>query len=298
MRHVTTIAELRAAVDAERATGRTIGFVPTMGYLHEGHVSLMRAARRDCDVVVASIFVNPLQFAAHEDLDDYPRDLERDADLAGGVGVDLLFIPTTPEMYPDGHPIPTTVSVAGVSAGFEGASRPTHFAGVATVVAKLFSIVGPCRAYFGEKDFQQLAVVRRMVSDLSMPVEVVGGETVREPDGLAMSSRNAYLTDAQRSAAVVVHDALRCGVAAILGGETDPERVRNLMATVVAAGTGPETDSELDYADVVDAHDLSPYPEPAGVLGGDLRLLVAVRFGTTRLIDNAGVTVPAPTRRS
>ena len=295
MKRIDTIAGLRASLDAARAEGRSVGFVPTMGYLHEGHVSLMRAARRDTDVVVSSVFVNPLQFAANEDLDDYPRDLERDSELATAAGVDVLFVPSTTEMYPHGHPIATTVTVTGASEGFEGASRPSHFAGVATVVAKLFSIVGPCAAYFGEKDFQQLSVVRRMVADLSMPVEVVGCETVREPDGLAMSSRNAYLTEAQRAAAPVVSRALRTAADAIRAGETDPSAVRRVMADIVAADTGPETDSELDYADVVDAVSFAT-PDP---LAGDLRLLIAVRFASTRLIDNVGVTAPvAPTRGS
>jgi pantoate--beta-alanine ligase len=299
VKRIGTIAELRALLAAERAAGRSVGFVPTMGYLHEGHVSLMRAARAATDVVVTSIFVNPLQFAAHEDLDDYPRDLERDCDLAEGAGVDLVFVPSVDEMYPDPVPgglLATTVSVAGVSDGLEGASRPTHFAGVATVVAKLFSIVGPCRAYFGEKDFQQLAVVRRMVTDLSMPVEVVGCETVREDDGLAMSSRNAYLSPDERAAATVVHRALRAGAAVVLAGERDPAAVRDAMASVVAG----EPLGELDYAEVVRAADLSVPPtiDPAGV-DGDLRLLAAVRFRATRLIDNLGVTAPAaPTERS
>lgn len=294
MNRIETIEELRTTLDGARARGGSVGFVPTMGYLHEGHVSLMRAAREARDVVVSSVFVNPLQFAAHEDLDDYPRDLERDAALAEAAGVDLLFVPSVDEMYPDGHPIPTTVSVAGVSDGFEGASRPTHFAGVATVVAKLFSIVGPCTAYLGEKDFQQLAVIRRMVADLSMPVDVAGCETVREPDGLAMSSRNAYLTDAQRAVAPVVNAALRAGAGAIRAGETDAAEVRRIMAALVAERTGPDTDSELDYCDVVDAATLTT-PNP---LAGDLRLLIAVRFARTRLIDNVGATVPAPTRGS
>ena len=298
MRRVETIDELRRTLEAARAAGRTIGFVPTMGYLHEGHVSLMRSARAVCDLVVASIFVNPLQFAAHEDLDDYPRDLDGDAGLAEGAGVDLLFVPSVREMYPqpvaDGL-LATTVSVAGVSAGMEGASRPTHFAGVATVVAKLLAIVGPCRAFFGEKDFQQLAVVRRMVADLSMPVEVVSGETVREPDGLAMSSRNAYLSAEQRAAAPVVHRALRAGAAVVLAGERDPAAVRDAIATVVAE----EPLGELDYAEVVRASDLTvPSTLDPTDASGDLRLLVAVRFGTTRLIDNLGVTAPAaPTDR-
>ena len=293
MRRIDTVAELRDVLDAERAAGRRVGFVPTMGYLHEGHVSLMRAARAEADVVVTSIFVNPLQFAAHEDLDDYPRDLERDASLAEGAGVDLLFVPSVAEMYPDPVPgglLATTVSVAGVSEHMEGASRPTHFAGVATVVAKLFSIVGPCRAYFGEKDFQQLAVVRRMVADLSMTVEVVGCETVREADGLAMSSRNAYLSAEQRAAAPVVHRALRAGAAAVLAGEREPGAVRAAIAGVVAQ----EPLAELDYAEVVRVSDLTVPStiDPTDALG--LRLLAAVRFGSTRLIDNLGVTAPAP----
>lgn len=295
MKRVATIAQLRSHLDGHRAAGRSIGFVPTMGYLHDGHVSLMRAARVDTDVVVTSVFVNPLQFAAHEDLGDYPRDLERDTVLAAEAGVDVMFVPSVDEMYPDGHPIATTVSVAGVSEGFEGASRPTHFAGVATVVAKLFSIVGPCSAYFGEKDFQQLAVVRRMVDDLSMPVDVVACETVREPDGLAMSSRNAYLTEAQRAAAPVVSRALRTAVAAIAAGESDPVAIRSLMADVVAEATGPHTDSDLDYCAVVDAATMTT----PNTLAGDLRLLIAVRFAHTRLIDNVGVTAPAaPTQGS
>ena len=298
MKRVDTVTELRAVLDAERAAGRRVGFVPTMGYLHEGHVSLMRAGRAECDVVVTSIFVNPLQFAAHEDLDDYPRDLARDSSLAEAAGVDLLFVPSVTEMYPDPVPgglLATTVSVAGVSEGMEGASRPTHFAGVATVVAKLLSIVGPCRAYFGEKDFQQLAVVRRMVADLSMPVEVAGCETVREDDGLAMSSRNAYLSPEQRAAAPVVHRALRAGAAAVLAGERDPAAVRAAITGVVAQ----EPLAELDYAEVVSASDLSVPStiDPSDALG--LRLLAAVRFGSTRLIDNLGVTAPAaPTVRS
>ena len=289
MKQVATVAELRSLLDTERGAGRSVGFVPTLGFLHEGHTSLMRAARAASDVVVASIFVNPLQFAADEDLDDYPRDIGRDTALAEDAGVDVLFLPSVSEMYP--QPVQTTVSVAGVSERFEGESRPTHFAGVATVVAKLFSIVGPCSAYFGEKDFQQLAVVRRMAADLSMPVDVVGCETVREDDGLAMSSRNAYLTGPQRAAAPVVHRALCSGAAAVMAGERDPSAVRDLMAGIVA--TQPE--AELDYADVVDAATLSTPPAlDATVSSGDLRLLTAVRFGTTRLIDNVGVTVPTP----
>ena len=281
MKTITTIAELRAVLDAERSAGRTVGFVPTMGYLHDGHASLMRAARADTDVVVVSIFVNPLQFGPTEDLAAYPRDLERDTALAAEAGVDLVFTPSVEEMYP--RPVLTTVAVAEVSAPLEGAARPTHFTGVATVVAKLFSIVGPCRAYFGAKDFQQVAVVRRMVADLSLPVEVVACPTRREPDGLAMSSRNVYLTPDERAAAPVVNTALRAGAAAIAAGERDPAAVRDLMAQIISA----EPLAQLDYAEVVDA-DSFTVPDP---LGGNMRLLAAVRFGRARLIDNVGVTV-------
>jgi pantoate--beta-alanine ligase len=254
-----------------------------MGSLHDGHVSLLRRARADTHVVVASIFVNPLQFGEGEDLAEYPRDLDRDAELADGAGVDVLFTPSVEEMYPT--PMRTTVSVAQVSEPLEGVRRPTHFAGVATVVAKLFAIVGPCRAYFGEKDFQQIAVVRRMVSDLSMPVRVVACPTVREPDGLALSSRNRYLGPEERAAAPVVYRALRAGAASVLAGETDPSAVRTLVAQIIEA----EPLARLDYADVVDA-DSFTLPDP---LDGNLRLLAAVAFGRARLIDNVGVTVPA-----
>jgi pantoate--beta-alanine ligase len=281
MRILATVADLRVALDAARAGGRTVGFVPTMGYLHDGHVSLMRQARDEADVVVASIFVNPLQFGPREDLAAYPRDLARDTALSQAAGVDLLFVPDVAEMYP--VPVLTTVSVAGVSEPLEGEARPTHFAGVATVVAKLFAIVGPCRAYFGAKDFQQVAVVRRMVADLSLPVDVVACPTQRELDGLALSSRNVYLTPAEREAAPVLYTALRAGAATIAEGERDPAAVRELMAGIIQA----EPLAELDYAAVVDA-DSFLVPDP---LTGNLRLLVAVRFGRARLIDNVGVTV-------
>jgi pantoate--beta-alanine ligase len=250
-----------------------------MGYLHDGHASLMAAARRQADVVVTSIFVNPLQFGPAEDLAAYPRDLERDTALAEGQGVDLLFTPPLEEMYPDG-PVRTSISVAEVSEPLEGRSRPTHFAGVATVVAKLFSIVGPCQAYFGEKDWQQLAVIRQMVRDLSMPIDVVGCPTVREPDGLAMSSRNAYLTPEERAAAPVVHAALLAGRLFIDAGEREATKVRVLMAELIRA----EPLAQLDYAEVVDAATL----QPVDPLSGELRLLAAVRFGRARLIDNVG----------
>ena len=278
---VTSIGELREQLDAARAGGRRVGFVPTMGYLHAGHASLMAAARTGSDVVVVSIFVNPLQFAPTEDLAAYPRDLEGDAALADGEGVDLLFVPTGEEMYPEGV-VRTSVSVGQVSEPLEGRSRPTHFAGVATVVAKLFAITGPCTAYFGEKDFQQVAVIRQMVRDLSIPVDVVACPTLREPDGLAMSSRNAYLTPEERAAAPVVHAALQMGRADIDAGERDPAKVRALMIDLI----GAEPLAELDYAEVVDARTL----QVVDPLDGELRLLAAARFGKARLIDNIAAT--------
>ncbi len=279
MRRLTTVAETKAALGAARADGRTVGLVPTMGYLHAGHASLVERAAAECDIVAVTIFVNPLQFAAGEDLDAYPRDLEGDAAVAERSGADVLLVPTEEEMYP--VPVLTSVDVAGLTASLEGATRPTHFRGVATVVAKLFNISGPCRAYFGEKDFQQLAVIRRMALDLSFPVDVVGCATVREPDGLALSSRNAYLTPAQRAAAPVLHWALVAGAAAVVSGERDAGAVRDLVAELITA----ERHAELDYAEVVDAATLAPVDPVAG----ELRLLAAARFGRARLIDNVAV---------
>jgi pantoate--beta-alanine ligase len=271
-----TIASFRSAL----AGAPSVGFVPTMGYLHEGHRSLLDAARAGNDLAAASIFVNPLQFGPTEDLDAYPRDLHHDLAVCESAGIDHVLHPSVEEMYPLGTPTLTTVTVTSISAPLEGASRPTHFAGVATVVAKLFAIVGPCRAYFGEKDWQQLAVVRRMAADLSFPVEVVGCPTVREPDGLALSSRNAYLTPAERAAAPALNRALRAGVAAIEQGERDPAAVRAAMHAVLDAA--PE--AEVDYLEVVASDTL----QPLDPLAGSLRLLGAARFGRARLIDNEG----------
>ena len=282
MRVIDKVPAMAEAADRARATG-SLGFVPTMGFLHEGHASLMRRAAAECDTAAVSIFVNPLQFGAGEDLAAYPRDLDRDLSLAEACGMEMAFVPTTEEMYP--RPVATTVSVAGVSEGWEGASRPTHFAGVATVVAKLFAIVGRGRAYFGEKDYQQLAVIRRMVADLSVPVEVVGCPTVRLPDGLALSSRNVYLSPDERAAAPALHRALQEGRRRVETGEDDPAAVEEAMRAVVAA----EPLVALDYAAAVDAAELI---RPAR-LTGDVRLLIAARVGPARLIDNLGTSVPA-----
>jgi len=271
----------RAELDRARAAGRVVGLVPTMGALHDGHVSLMARARAECDVVAVSIFVNPLQFGDPEDMARYPRTLERDLFVCAEAGADVVFVPAVSEMYP-AWPAPpaTTVSVHGVSDRWEGASRPGHFDGVATVVSKLFSIAGPCRAYFGLKDFQQLAVVRRMVLDLSLPVEVVGCPIVREADGLALSSRNVRLSGAERQAATVLSRALAAGRNAVEAGATCGAAVGRAMR---AAADEPLV--RLDYAVAVDADSL----EETGAMDDPsvVRLLIAAQVGSVRLIDNS-----------
>jgi pantoate--beta-alanine ligase len=282
---IGTIAELRARHDATRRAGGVVGLVPTMGYLHAGHASLMDAARDRCDLVTATLFVNPLQFGPSEDLSTYPRDLDRDLGVAGAAGVDVLFAPTVQEMYPAGRPL-TSVTVDGLDQRWEGAARPGHFAGVATVVAKLFAIAGPCCAYFGLKDYQQLQVVRRMAADLDLPVDVVGCPTVREPDGLALSSRNVYLAGGERAAALCLRRALDAAIAAIAGGERRAAAVDRAMAEVVES----EPLADLDYAAIVDPVTLEPAAPTLDA--GDYRLLVAARVGKPRLIDNDGATIP------
>lgn len=281
MRVLERVADLRAACDAARRAGERVGLVLTMGFFHEGHRSLMRAARAENDLVVTTLFVNPLQFGPDEDLDSYPRDLEGDAAAASAEEVDVLFVPPVREMYPGGTR--TTVHVAGLSGGLCGAARPTHFDGVTTVVAKLFAIVGPCRAYFGRKDAQQLAVVTRMVADLDLPVEVVGCPIVREADGVAMSSRNAYLTAADRSAATVLFGALRDAVRDVERGERSTEVIRtHIVETVVA-----EPRVELEYVEVRTVDDL----EPIATLSGKVLIALAAKVGPARLIDNVTVSV-------
>ncbi len=273
-----TIRGLRPLLGEARAAGRTVGLVPTMGFLHAGHRSLIERARAENDTVVVSIFVNPLQFNPGEDFDDYPRDLARDLQVCVEAGADIVFVPDLGEMYPE--PVVTTVRLGTLADVLCGVSRAGHFDGVATVVAKLFSIVGECSAYFGEKDFQQLTVVSRMAADLSMPVRVVGCPTVREPDGLALSSRNAYLSEAERSQAPVLRRALVSGAALVQSGETSPAVVEAEMAAVIA--TAPL--ARIDYTAAVSASTLTA----DGPLQGDTRLLAAVRFGRARLIDNTG----------
>ena len=270
-------AELARTTRALRATGRRVVLVPTMGALHAGHLELVRHARRvPGSVVVVSIFVNPLQFGVGEDLDAYPRTLEPDTELLREAGVDLVLAPSAEGMYPHGRR--TTVHPGELGEQLEGASRPGHFAGMLTVVAKLLTIVGPDTAFFGEKDFQQLTLVRQMVADLDLGVRVVGVPTVREPDGLALSSRNAYLDEEQRRAAVALSAALVAGAHAAQGGA---QVVLDTARAVLDAAPGVV----VDYLELRDRH-LGPAPQQ-----GDARLLVAARLGTTRLIDNVGVAL-------
>lgn len=282
MKIIHTISELRTALDAERAEGRTVGLVPTMGALHAGHVQLLAAAVEATDVVVGSIFVNPLQFAPNEDLANYPRMVDADAAKAEAVGVDYLFVPSDDEMYPEENW--TSVSVRVITEDWEGESRPTHLGGVATVVSKLFNIVGPCSGFFGEKDFQQLAMLQRMVRDLNMEAEVIGVPTVREDDGLAMSSRNLLLSPEHRAQAPIVQQGLQAGAKAIEAGERDPAAVAAVIREVISSVSGT---AGPDYVAVVDAASLQ-VPE---TLSGEVRLLTGVKFGDTRLIDNIGVTI-------
>jgi pantoate--beta-alanine ligase len=278
---IESIAELSSSLDAVRASGRTVGLVPTMGALHDGHRALITRAAAECDVVVVSVFVNPKQFGDPADLAAYPRTLDTDLAIAASAGARIVFAPSVDEMYPERQaPTQTTVSLSGIAERWEGASRPGHFDGVATVVVKLLAMAGRCRAYFGEKDFQQLALVRRVATDLSLPADVVGCETVRDDDGLALSSRNARLSADQRDAALVLSRALRAGAAVIVAGEARSEEVERVMAAAVAAEAGVV----LDYAAVVRAEDLEPAGTPIG--DGPIRLIIAATVGPVRLIDN------------
>ena len=280
---VVEVALLRQAVAAARRRGLTIGLVPTMGALHRGHTSLFDLARAETGFVVATIFVNPTQFGPHEDFSRYPRPLEQDLDLCEKAGVDLVFRPEPAVMYPPGFR--TFVEVTGLQDVLEGASRPGHFRGVATVVLKLFNLVQPDRAYFGQKDAQQVRVLQQMVRDLDVPVELRVGPTIREPDGLALSSRNQYLDADQRRKAPVLYQALREAETLIRAGERDPAVVQQAMTARIA--TAPS--AILDYAAVVDANTLETPPR----LRGRILLALAVKFGSARLIDNLPVDVHA-----
>jgi pantoate--beta-alanine ligase len=279
MRTVRTVRELRDSLAAERRAGRTIGLVATMGSFHGGHLSLMERAREDCDVVVVSLFVNPAQFGIGEDLAAYPRDEARDIELAADAGVDVLFAPAVEEVYPDGFDV--TVTVGGLTSILEGDARrrgPQHFAGVTTVVTKLFNMVGPDVAYFGQKDAQQVLVVRKLVRDLDIPVRIVVCPTVRDNDGLALSSRNGYLSADERERALALSRALRAAEQSVAGGRRD--------ATSVIAAARAELDRagvEPEYLELRSLADLAP----ADRVNGSTLLAVAARVGRARLIDNA-----------
>ena len=276
MKIITAISDMQSLADSVRSEGRTIGFVPTMGFLHEGHVSLMRRARQECDVVAVSIFVNPTQFGANEDLDRYPRDEAGDRAKCEAAGVDVLFMPTASGMYPDAPSV--FVTVEGITDVLEGAVRPGHFRGVATVVAKLFNIVKPHKAFFGQKDYQQCAVIKRMVKGLDMDVDIAVLPTVREPDGLAMSSRNSYLSVDDRRKAAVIHRALSAAEHMAKAGGKEPEKLKNKMLAVLREVPG----IEIDYVEVADPENLMPLASAKD----NMALLVAIRIGSTRLIDN------------
>lgn len=273
-----TIKLLRESVTALKSDGGTLALVPTMGALHEGHLALVARAKEEADHVAASIFVNPAQFGEGEDFDAYPRTEERDRELLEAAGCDLLWAPSPSEVYPDGYA--TTVSVTGVSEGLCGGARPGHFDGVATVVAKLFNQVAPDVALFGEKDYQQLAVIRRMVRDLDFDIRIVGVPTVREADGLALSSRNRYLSEEERAAAVALPDAMGEAAEAIAGGADVGATLIDAKAKLFEAGF-----STVDYIELRDAETL----EPMAMLDRPARMLAAARIGTTRLIDNIAV---------
>jgi len=282
---VNTVRDLRAAVAQARREGKRIGFVPTMGNLHSGHAALVTKAAQHVDYVVASIFVNPLQFGPSEDLDKYPRTLPADQHTLNTAGCALLFAPGVDEMYPDGMAVQTRVSVPHLSEGLCGASRPGHFEGVATVVSKLLNMVQPDIAVFGQKDYQQLAVIRAMVRDLNMPVQIIGEPTVRADDGLALSSRNGYLTAEQRATAPVLYAQLSHMAMAIRDGRRDyPQLIAAAREAIVAAGF------RMDYLEVRRAHDL----QEARAEDRELVLLVAAYLGSTRLIDNLHLNLDDP----
>mgnify|MGYP000005813896 FL=1 len=282
MKTYSSAAALRTAINSARRAGKTVAFVPTMGNLHEGHISLVRRASREADIVVVSIFVNPLQFSANEDLSTYPRTLAADKEKLFAEGVQFLFLPTVEEIYPEGMDQHSKVSVPVVSEGHCGANRPGHFTGVSTVVTKLFNIVQPDTAVFGEKDFQQLSVIRKMVSDLCMPINIIGVATARAEDGLALSSRNGYLDEQQRQKAPVLHRVLQeLREAIACGYDSYGELEAHARLALLEAGFEP------DYVNICDARSLAEVrPETEEVV-----ILAAAKLGSTRLIDNVTLTL-------
>jgi pantoate--beta-alanine ligase len=281
MQIAPTIAELRESLGEARHAGKSIGLVPTMGALHEGHLSLVRLAKKQCDLVVVSVFVNPTQFGPTEDLSKYPRTFERDQEMLTSENVEIIFAPSTEEMYPPGAS--TYVEVEGLSERLDGKSRPGHFRGVATIVSKLFNIVQPDKAFFGQKDAAQVAVIRKMVRDLDLSIAVMVGEILRETDGLAMSSRNVYLSPDERKQALVLSQALQQAKDEYSRGERTAQTLRNTMRAVFTV----QPSAEVDYIEVVDWQTLLPVEKAApGTL-----LAVAAKIGSTRLIDN--IVLPA-----
>jgi pantoate--beta-alanine ligase len=277
MRIIRSIKEMQAISEALRRTGKRIGFVPTMGYLHDGHISLVKCAKKENDVVVMSIFVNPTQFGPNEDFERYPRDIKRDSEIAGKEGVNYLFVPETSEMYPPAYS--TYVEVENLTRGLCGDRRPGHFRGVATVVTKLLNIVQPHRAYFGKKDFQQLKVIERLVKDLNFDVEIVGCPIVREKDGLAKSSRNIYLSPEERKSAISLYGTLKLAKKLFESGETNPQKIKSEMERFILSHSLVK---KIDYVEIVDANLLKPVKS---LKEGDL-IALAVFVGNTRLIDN------------
>lgn len=276
MKVVNTIAEVRSEVKAWKREGQCVGLVPTMGYLHEGHQSLMKTARRDCDKVVVSIFVNPMQFGPGEDLESYPRDMERDMAVCEEAGVDLIFHPEPSEMYHDDFS--SFVDMNTLTGNLCGKTRPIHFRGVCTVVSKLFHIVTPDKAYFGQKDAQQLAVIKHMVADLNEDIQIVGCPIIRESDGLAKSSRNTYLNAQERQAALCLSRSVFAGQKMVLAGEKDAGKIRQAMVEVIEA----EPMARIDYVQIVDFRTL----EDTDIVEGPVLAAMAVYIGKTRLIDN------------
>ncbi|GAB6139008.1 pantoate--beta-alanine ligase [Halanaerobaculum tunisiense] len=272
----TTIPEIREFVKTKQRAGQKIGLVPTMGYLHQGHLALMKEAKQENDIVITSIFVNPTQFGPDEDYDEYPRNLDRDAELAAKVGVDAIFAPETDEIY--SSKAATTVQVEGLTDKLCGACRPGHFTGVCTIVSKLFNIINPDRAYFGQKDAQQALVIKRMVKDLNFGLEIVTVPIVREEDGLAVSSRNKYLNQAERTAATVLYNSLELARQLIEQGEGNAEVVKNKMIELIE----DEPLAKIDYVELVDQDTLESITE----INGQILIALAVYIGGTRLIDN------------
>lgn len=278
---VKSIEEIQKIADELRKNNKIIGFVPTMGYLHEGHLSLMKIAKKECDICVVSIYVNPTQFAPFEDFSKYPRDFDKDLKLCASVNVDYLFFPTDKEMYPNGYE--TYVEAEGITKKLCGLSRPTHFRGVTTIVAKLFNIVKPHKAYFGQKDYQQSLVIKKMVKNMNYDIEIVACPIVREKDGLAMSSRNAYLSSHERKDAIALYHSLQKAKEMIENGEKNTAIIKNKITAIISS----KKTAKIDYVEILNAENLGDLNK----IGGKIVIALAVFIGKTRLIDNMIIDV-------